>query len=110
MKSSRFATAALMVGLLVLVAAMIGLFASSETGPLASVLFLITFVTYLPEYPLAHLLNQMGMERMSFPVVLPLLSIVCALVSFRRKEDKRLLSGLGVALVLISILLYLLFP
>ena len=83
MESSRFATAAFAVGVLVFVQALIIAIASvydfreSHPGPignianaLAGISFPIVFVVYLPEYLLGSLTQRLG-----FPVVLPALTI-----------------------------------
>ena len=111
MESSRFATAAFAVGVLVFVQALIiaiaGVFDFRESHPgptgnianaLAGILFPIVFVIYLPEYPLGSLTQRLG-----FPVVLPALTIILATISCLTRESKQVFSVGALILILVSI-------
>ena len=73
-----------------------------ETHPLASVFFLVILVSTLPEMPLHNLSLKTG-----FPVVLPSLSIILAAVAVIRREHRKGLLITGTALIILSIVLYL---
>ena len=111
MESSRFATAAFAVGVLVFVQALILViagvydFRESHPGPtgsianvLAGILFPIVFVIYLPEYALGSLPQRLG-----FPVVLPALTIILATISCLTRERKQVFSVGALILILVSI-------
>lgn len=111
MESSRFATAAFAVGVLVFVQALIIAIASvydfreSHPGPignianaLAGISFPIVFVIYLPEYLLGSLTQRLG-----FPVVLPALTIILATISCLTRERKRVFLVGALILILVSI-------
>ncbi len=101
MKSSKFAITAFVISLLVSIQAIIAFIDFPETHPLAPVLFPLVLLIYLPEYPLGYLPQRLG-----FPIVLPVLSIIFAIISLRKGENRKILSILSIALVLVSILLY----
>ena len=111
MESSRFATAAFTVGVLVFVQALIIAigsvydFRESHPGPtenianaLAGILFPIVFVIFLPEYLLGSLPQRLG-----FPVVLPALTIILATISYLTRERKQVFSVVALILILVSI-------
>lgn len=73
-----------------------------EAHPFSVVAYPIILVLSLPEAPL-HAVSQ----SIGFPVILPSISIVLAVVSLLRKELRRLLAVVSVALTAVSISLYL---
>lgn len=102
MKSSKFAIISFVISFLIFVQSIIAFVDLPETHPLASILFPLVFLLYLPEYPLGYLPQYLG-----FPIILPALSIIFALISLRKGESRKILSIASIALVLISILLFL---
>ena len=101
-KISKFAIISFVISLLVFVQAIIAFVDIPETHPLAPILFTIVLLIYLPDYPLGYLPQYLG-----FPVILPVLSVVLTVISFWRKEDKKIFSVMSLILILISLLLFL---
>ena len=101
MKSSKFAILSFVISLLVFIQAIIALIDLLETHPFVGFLFPLVLLIYLPDYPLGYLPQLLG-----FPIVLPLLTIVFAKISLRKGENKKILAIVSIALVLVSLLLY----
>ena len=102
MKSSKFAYLALVMGFLVFVQALIVFVDISESNPLAYIAFTVVLLTFLPEYLTANISQHLG-----FPIVLPALTVIFMLLSFYRKEDKKVISIIGLSLAVTAISLYL---
>ncbi|TSC75857.1 MAG: hypothetical protein G01um101430_27 [Parcubacteria group bacterium Gr01-1014_30] len=100
-KFSKFAIISFIISVLVFTQAVIAFMDIPETHPLASVLFPIILIAYLPDYPLGYLPQHFG-----FPIVLPLLGIIFSLISFRR-ENKKILSITSLILIIAGITLFL---
>ena len=90
-KYSKFALISFVISLLVFIQAIIAFIDIPETHPLASILFPIVLIIYLPDYPLGYLPQYLG-----FPVVLPILSMALALISFRKGESKKTITIISV--------------
>lgn len=101
-KSSKFALISFVISLLVFIQAIIAFIDIPETHSLAPVLFPIVFLIYLPDYPLGYLPQYLG-----FPIVLPLLSVIFALVSLWKVESRKIVSIISLVLILISVSLFL---
>ena len=102
MKHSKFADISFVISLLVFIRALIVFIDIPESHPLASILFSVVFLIYLPEYLLGYLPQYLG-----FPIALPMLGIVFALISFLKSEHKNMLTITSVAMVCLSIFLFL---
>ena len=105
MKNSKFAFISLFISLLFIVQAAISFVDIPETNPLAVIFFpisLVIYIIYLPEDLLGFLPFSLD-----FPIIMPILSVIFALVSFYKKEDKKILSAISIILILAGILLFL---
>jgi len=87
---------------LVFIQALIAFVDLPETHSLAPILFPLVLLLYLPDYPLGYLPQILGV-----PIVLPLLSIIFALIGLRKREGKRFFSIIGIILIAISAFLFL---
>ena len=102
MKSSKFSIISFVISFLVLIQALIAFVDLPETYSLAPILFPLVLLLYLPDYPLGYLPQILGV-----PIVLPLLSIIFALVGLRKGENKKIFSIIGIILIVISTFLFL---
>jgi hypothetical protein len=101
MNSSKFAITAFVLSVLVFIQALIVIIDPSETHPLAPMLFSIVLLIYLPDYPLGYLPQRLG-----FPIALPVLTILFAIISLCKGEGKKILSVTSIILILVSMLLF----
>lgn len=102
---SKFSIASLLVNLQVFVSATLTYGTSAwgfpESHPLVAVISFVVFITFLSEIPLIYFSRHLG-----FPVVLPTVSIILAIMGFRKRENRKL-SIVSMALLLVSVLIYL---
>jgi hypothetical protein len=102
MKRSPLALVSLIAGIMVLVPAALILVIDGlglgESHPLAVAAFPIILIFSLPEAPI-----QAFNVPFSFPIVVPLVSYLCAVASIARKESKKKLAITGIVLTTISL-------
>jgi len=106
MKKSSFAIVSLILSVVLFVPALfiflITLLQVPESHPLMVVAFPLVLISTLPELPLFSISQPLG-----FPIVLPALSVLFALISLKKKESKRSLAFTSIVLVVVSIGMYL---
>jgi len=106
MKKSSFAIVSLILSLVLFIPALLIFLVSilqlPESNPLFALAFFSGFLSYIPEIPLSSFSQSLG-----FPVVLPALTVLFALISLKKKENKRRFAITSIVLVLLSIGMYL---
>ena len=105
MKPSKFAIIAFVMSLLVFIQALVVFTNLSETNPLAAILFPLIVLISLPEFLLGPTIQRLG-----FPIIMPVLAIIFAVISLYKVENKKIFSILSIVLVLLSITLYIALP
>ena len=107
MKNIKFAVVSLILSIVLFVPASLifiaSIFQLAESHPLSIVAFPFVILSILPEIPLINISQSLG-----FPIVLPTLSVLFALISLYKKENKRSMAITSIILVLVSIAMYLL--
>jgi len=105
-KKASFAIVSFILSLVLFIPASLiflaAFFQLAESHPLSVVAFPFIILSVLPEIPLYDLSQSLG-----FPVVLPTLSVLFAIISLLKKENKQRLVFTSIVLVLLSIGMYL---
>jgi uncharacterized membrane protein YhaH (DUF805 family) len=103
---SPFSLSSFIIGLIVFVPAVIitvaTLIDASESHPLSVIGFPIIAIANIPEMPIGDFVGNIG-----FPIVLPTIAVVLGILGIRKNEQKKRLAVSGIALVAVSIAMYL---
>lgn len=104
---SPFSLSAFIAGLIVFVPAALITVATiinaPESHPLSVIGFPLIAIANIPEMPIGNIVGAIG-----FPIVLPTITIILGAFGVQRNEPRQKLAVTGIALVIVSIALYLL--